>query len=466
MRDSLGGRRILVVEDEVILAWALQDMLAGYGCEVVGPAARVGQALDLIDRQAVDAAVLDVNLNGQKCYPVADALVARGVPFVFSTAYSNEGIEKGYRHHTKLQKPFSGPDLAKALLGLLASGPAENEPGPQPISATAPPPPAWEDAHLRFAAEAAGATLWAWNPNSAVVQMDASGHALWDIPPGPLTFEELLTRIHPADLDLVRARLAEPSPQGQPRVVEFRIEHGDCIRWLRGHAMLDAAADGPFQGHILGAFLDVTARRQAEQAREALSAEMAHRVGNLLAVTATLTRISALTSATPADMAHDLTLRFAALDQAHAMLQPRPESTGKAALLPELLEGLLAPYASSDDATDRVQIRVPEVMIGEGAAATLALVLHELAANAARHGALSTPAGTVEITGSERAGEVILTWREAGGPLVSPASPTPGFGSRLIMQSVSGNLGGRITYERPRNGVVVTLHLASARLAA
>jgi CheY-like chemotaxis protein len=126
MSDDLGGRRILVVEDEAILAWALQDMLTGYGYEVVGPAARVSQALDLIGREAVDAAVLDVNLNGQKCYPIADALVARGVPFLFSTAYSSEGIEKDYRHHTKLQKPFSAPDLAKALAALLAERPLGN----------------------------------------------------------------------------------------------------------------------------------------------------------------------------------------------------------------------------------------------------------------------------------------------------------------------------------------------------
>lgn len=119
MRERLAGRRILVVEDEVILAWALQDMLAGYGCVVVGPAAGVSDALELIGREAIDAAVLDVNLNREKCYPVADALANKGIPFVFSTAYSAESLEEGYRQHPSVQKPHSAPDLADALAALL-----------------------------------------------------------------------------------------------------------------------------------------------------------------------------------------------------------------------------------------------------------------------------------------------------------------------------------------------------------
>src|SRR4051794_22900016 len=89
----LSGRRVLVVEDEMIVAWLLQDMLADLGCAVVGPAARVSQALAMIDAEAIDAAVLDVNLNGQKSYPVADALAARGMPFVFSTGYGRRACQ-------------------------------------------------------------------------------------------------------------------------------------------------------------------------------------------------------------------------------------------------------------------------------------------------------------------------------------------------------------------------------------
>jgi CheY-like chemotaxis protein len=104
MNSGLAGKRVLLVEDEVLVAWALEDMLTALECAVVGPVARVNEALALIDAEMVDAAVLDVNLDGQKSYPVADALAARGVPFVFATAYDKGSLQKGYLHFPMLQK--------------------------------------------------------------------------------------------------------------------------------------------------------------------------------------------------------------------------------------------------------------------------------------------------------------------------------------------------------------------------
>ena len=94
--NLLSGRRVLVIEDDMMVVMLLEDMLANLGCEVVGPAARVNQALAMIDAEAIDAAVLDVNLNGKKSYPIADALVARGVPFVFSTGYDKDTLIDSY----------------------------------------------------------------------------------------------------------------------------------------------------------------------------------------------------------------------------------------------------------------------------------------------------------------------------------------------------------------------------------
>ena len=118
MDSGLSGRRVLVVEDEVMVAWTLEDMLADLGCEVVGPAARVDQALTMIEAEAVDAVVLDVNLNGEKSYPVADALAARGVPFVFSTGYNKNDLHSGYLGFPMLQKPFERSQLGDALAKL------------------------------------------------------------------------------------------------------------------------------------------------------------------------------------------------------------------------------------------------------------------------------------------------------------------------------------------------------------
>jgi CheY-like chemotaxis protein len=119
MNSPFSGRRILVVEDEMIVAWLLEDMLADLGCAVVGPAGSVNQALAMIDAEAIDVAVLDVNLNGQTSYPVADALAARGVPFVFSTGYDRDRLLDGYRAFPVLQKPYHLSELGDTLAKLL-----------------------------------------------------------------------------------------------------------------------------------------------------------------------------------------------------------------------------------------------------------------------------------------------------------------------------------------------------------
>jgi CheY-like chemotaxis protein len=109
-----------VVEDEMIVAWLLEDMLTGFGCTIVGPAARVDQALAVLDGEPIDAAVLDINLNGQKSFPVADALAARGVPFAFATGYHKDSLPRAYQGFPVLQKPFSKSELASTLERLLA----------------------------------------------------------------------------------------------------------------------------------------------------------------------------------------------------------------------------------------------------------------------------------------------------------------------------------------------------------
>ena len=115
----LSGRRILVVEDEMMVLMVTEDMLADLGCESVAVAATVDHALALIKAQRFDAAMLDVNLNGSKSYPVADALAARGVPFAFSTGYSDHGKDGHYSDRPVLKKPFKDAELAATLTALL-----------------------------------------------------------------------------------------------------------------------------------------------------------------------------------------------------------------------------------------------------------------------------------------------------------------------------------------------------------
>jgi DNA-binding NtrC family response regulator len=120
MNSPISGRRVLIVEDEMIVAWLLEDLLAELGCAIVGPAASVTQALTMIEAEAIDVAVLDVNLNGEMSYPLADVLAARGVPFVFVTGYDRNRILDRYRTFPVMQKPFHRSELSDTLAELLA----------------------------------------------------------------------------------------------------------------------------------------------------------------------------------------------------------------------------------------------------------------------------------------------------------------------------------------------------------
>jgi CheY-like chemotaxis protein len=113
----LRSMRVLIVEDEHLVALALADDLEEAGAIVVGPAATVGGALDLVQQHELDAAVLDIRLNKQFVFPVADTLMERGVPFLFTTGYDADMLPSDYAHVPKCEKPAS----ASTVLDILAS---------------------------------------------------------------------------------------------------------------------------------------------------------------------------------------------------------------------------------------------------------------------------------------------------------------------------------------------------------
>jgi CheY-like chemotaxis protein len=114
------GLRVLIVEDEMLLAFMLQDMLAEWGCAVVGPAGRVAKAVSLAGSEALDGAILDVNLGGSDVYPVARALAARRVPFIFISGYAPSRLPKECRDRPTLLKPLQPRDLAQSMARVFA----------------------------------------------------------------------------------------------------------------------------------------------------------------------------------------------------------------------------------------------------------------------------------------------------------------------------------------------------------
>ena len=112
---ALAGLRVLVVEDEMMVSMLIEDMLTDLGCTVIGPAARLDEAMELASRGGIDCAVLDVNLGGQPIFPLADILRQRGCPFAFATGYGDAGLRDADRGTPVLQKPFREGDLARVL---------------------------------------------------------------------------------------------------------------------------------------------------------------------------------------------------------------------------------------------------------------------------------------------------------------------------------------------------------------
>jgi CheY-like chemotaxis protein len=117
---GLFGLQVLVVEDEALTAALLEDMLADFGCVVAGVAGSVSEALNgVMDADAIDAAILDVNLGGDKIFPVADMLTERCVPFVFSTGYGPADLKERYPDCQLLHKPYRPEALAEVLLSFV-----------------------------------------------------------------------------------------------------------------------------------------------------------------------------------------------------------------------------------------------------------------------------------------------------------------------------------------------------------
>jgi two-component sensor histidine kinase len=324
--------------------------------------------------------------------------------------------------------------------------------------------PEWGHEDLRRAVDAAGVALWTWNLDTDSLEMDPRGYELWDIEPvDDLTFEHLSEKIHPADRDRVREAFSATKTVDGDYEIDFRTLTGNVVRWI------SARGQGGNVGIVgrtkTGIFLDITGRKQAEESNELLAGEMSHRVKNLLAIAAALTKITGRSSTSIEDMSRQLTQRLTALGRAHDLVRPLPGDQGEAALLGDLISVLLAPYDEEGAYAGRIRVAVPRMGIGESSATSLALIVHELATNSLKYGALSVESGTLVISGTQTDAHVEIVWTEHGGPDVVIPKSIDSYGSKMIRRTVEFQLGGTVDYDWSPHGLVVTLRVAAERLA-
>ena len=276
--------------------------------------------------------------------------------------------------------------------------------------------PVWDEKHLRAATQAAGVALWSWNVDTDAIILDERAYELWGVSKDQtkVTFEILSKNIHPADLERVRSAFAATRAVVGSYEIDFRVLSGSDIRWISARGQ---GNDADIADRIMfGIFLDVTQRKQAEEANELLAGEMSHRVMNLLHIATALTQITSRSTTTKEDMARELTNRLMALDGPGT----RSSIAGKenqGTLLGDLISVLLAPY-DEKGASVRIRVSVPKMNVGETSSTTLALVIHELATNSAKYGALSLASGTLDVSCNANDDEVVVMWTERGGPPV------------------------------------------------
>jgi PAS domain S-box-containing protein len=311
---------------------------------------------------------------------------------------------------------------------------------------------------LRLAQEAAGIGSWEALDPGGELRWSAQCFALWGFAadaPQP-TRAEALARVHPHDRLRVAAELAAAMVGGEFRS-EFRVLHSlpdGSVRqvWLAGLGRCYRAAGRP--GHrLLGVHYDITERKLAEENNTLLIREVDHRAKNALAVVQAALRLTKADN--QPDYIRAVEGRVAALARAHSALAQR---RWQGAELRALLEGELQPFLALDPVAGscRAELVGPPVMLEASATQALCMALHELATNAVKYGALSQAGGVVSVRWVLGDRRLWLTWRESGGP--TTAMPTRrGLGSRVIEQTIQGQLGGTLERSWTTEGLMVEL---------
>nr|WP_246742325.1 PAS domain-containing protein [Microvirga splendida] len=326
---------------------------------------------------------------------------------------------------------------------------------------------------LALAVEATEMGLWEWNTQTGETFWSDRQKDIFGLPRNePATYEFWYSALHPEDREHVVSgvgSLSNPRSGGQLQI-EHRILRPDGeVRWIlsRGR-MLYEIVDGELKpARVLGTIIDITERRRNEEVRQLLVQELNHRVKNLFAMTSGMIALTARTAETPKQMATALRGRIEALARAHELIRPAitgSEPTDGETTVDGILQAILAPHISQD-ASSSMTLEGPPVRIGPKAATILTLVLHELATNASKYGALSVPEGRLRISWV-RGVTLTLLWQEENGPAIQGEPSAEGFGSKLALRSVKDQLGGAIAYDWRPEGLRVRIDLPMNQLEA
>lgn len=255
-----------------------------------------------------------------------------------------------------------------------------------------------------------------------------------------------------------------------------RVDHFETVRRRKDGSLVEISLTiSPVRdrdGKIVGASKvarDISERRQAEQQQRLIVREMSHRIKNLFAIAGSIVSMSARAAETPAELAQSVRQRLDALTRVHELTRPGliedVEVPSGEQSLRDLLHAILLPYRQSDtDMGNRLVLAGPDILISGASIASLALVFHEFATNAAKYGALSVAGGGIEVSWALHDGVLAVDWREIGGPPIAHRPQRQGFGSTLANRVVIGQFAGTLDYAWNPDGLVIHVEIDRAKL--
>jgi len=310
---------------------------------------------------------------------------------------------------------------------------------------------------------------WAWDVEANRISGDARFARLYDIDPDvaekgadPGLYIDL---VHPEDRQRVRGKVLAALKERSRLRVDYRVPKPDgSFRWMTAVGRISRVQSGRAV-KLTGVVVDISERKEAEEARILVSRELNHRIKNIFALTSGLISLSARDFPEAADFANALRGRLASLSRAHDYVRPAGEGdpARREQTLHGLIRALLEPYGQPN--RERVTITGEDLPVGQGAATALALIVHELATNALKYGSLASENGHVAIQGMRDGEHYELIWRETGGPEIIGPPDRRGFGSQMADRAVSGQLGGKIERTWQGNGLLVRVNAPVERFS-
>ncbi len=297
---------------------------------------------------------------------------------------------------------------------------------------------------------------WDWDLATGEWKWDQGTYRIFGVDPKTfkINVESIRALVHPDDWRPLQEVSRGMAAGARTQQTEFRVvrPHGE-IRWCIGTAAASVDAAGNVV-RVSGVTADVTDRKEAEERQVLLAREVDHRARNTLAVIQSIIRLTRAKSVK--DYIQAIEGRIKALARAHTLLS---DSRWNGADLATLVADELAPYRAGD----KIQCRGPDISLQPATAQGLALALHELATNAAKHGALSSPGGRIELDWALQPDALKLNWVENGGPVTSAPS-TRNFGLKVIVASVEQQLSGKAAFDWDPNGLRCQLSVPRSEL--